>query len=135
VPTACWCSMHAGPRLALANQPPRLGAQVHIFVVPSRQMAPWTLILLFALIKIPLLAFMLWLPFRGDDNTYEPGPADVSEDDGGIKAPGGGSGENHPRRPQRHGPRPRRGPHGGAPAPSPERMRSPLVHVRHVSNR
>lgn len=97
-------------------------------------MAPWTLILLFALIKIPLLAFMLWLPFHGDDNAYESGPADASEEDGGIKTSGGGCGDNNPRRPGRHGPRPRRGPHGGAPAPSPERVRSPLVRVRRVTN-
>ena len=97
-------------------------------------MEPWTLILLFALIKIPLLGLLLWLPFRGDENAYEPESSEDSEDDGGIKTLHGGSGRSHPRRPRQNGPWPRRGPHGCAPAPAPERVRSSLTRVRRVSN-
>jgi hypothetical protein len=98
-------------------------------------MALWTLILLFVLIKLPLVAFMLWLPFRGERNIHEPAFSEAPEDDGGIKTLPGGSGDRHPpRRPLHHGPFPRRGPHGSASPTSPERVRSPLVRVKHASN-
>jgi hypothetical protein len=98
-------------------------------------MALWTLIVLFALIKLPLVAFMLWLPFRGERNPYEPTFSEAPEDDEGIKTLPGGPNDRHPpRRPLHRGPMPRRGPHGSAPSPSPERVRSPLVRARRVSN-
>lgn len=86
----------------------------------------WLVIaLILGLIKLPIAALMLWLPFRNDDAVKAPPPSeeDGSDDDGGLHA-----------RP--HGPlpfgtaprRPRRGPHGGDAVPSPSRVRtsSPL---------
>ncbi len=84
-------------------------------------MGVWVLIVLLGLIKLPLVALMLWMPFRSD-----PPPDDVSDssqEDGGSKTLPGGphDGRRHPRGPL---PRtPRRGPHG-SPSPSPpERVR------------
>ena len=74
-----------------------------------------------AMVKLPIAALMLWLPFRNDEAMNAPPPSseDGSDDDGGLHA-----------RP--HGPvpfgarprRPRRGPHGGGAAPSPPRVRT-----------
>ena len=65
----------------------------------------WILLMLFALIKIPLFALLLWLPFR-EDRQQEPEIApDSSQDEGGEKAPYGHSPSGRPS------PR-RRGPHG-----------------------
>lgn len=84
-------------------------------------------IVLVGLLKIPLVGLLLWLPFRDD-----PVPADVpdssSQDDGGSKTP---LGPRHPRPPL---PRlPRRGPHGGAPATAPARIRALRAHAREAS--
>ncbi len=72
------------------------------------------------LIKLPIAALMLWLPFRDDEATKAPPPSgEASDDDGGLHtrphgpAPFGA----HPRGP-------RRGPHGGESAPSPARVRT-----------
>ena len=46
------------------------------------------LILLLALIKIPLMAFMLWLPFREELAGTEPATeSENSDEDGGTKTP------------------------------------------------
>ncbi len=92
----------------------------------------WVL-LLAGLIKLPIAALMLWIPFRYDESQTYPDPSDSSEDDGGSKALPGGPLNPHPRGPL---PRtPRRGPHGSP--SSPPRVRSPLRHttpVRAVSH-
>jgi hypothetical protein len=94
----------------------------------------WTILVLLALVKVPLAALMLWIPFRSDEamNARRDTPAGAeSEDDGGSKALPGGPGDPHPRHPSPL--RPRRGPHGSVPA-SPSRVRSagrrPLVRER-----
>ncbi len=85
-------------------------------------METWVWVLLLAaLIKLPIAALMLWIPFRYDEAAY-PDPSDSSEDEGGSKALPGGPLNPHPRTPlPRH---PRRGPHGSP--TSPPRVRSPL---------
>ena len=95
----------------------------------------WFVLLAFGLIKLPIAALMLWIPFRSDAAVsslplYESDASD--EDDGGSKTlPGGAGGPRvsphpYPRAPLGHR-GPRRGPHGGAaggrPA-SPARVRS-----------
>jgi len=86
-------------------------------------MQTWMWVLLLAgLIKLPIAALMLWIPFRYDESQVVTDPSDSSEDDGGSKALPGGPLNPHPRGPlPRH---PRRGPHG-APS-SPPRVRSSL---------
>ena len=95
----------------------------------------WLVLLAFGLIKLPIAALMLWIPFRSDAAVssrplYE--AEESGEDEGGSKVLPGGAGDprvsphRHPRTPL--GSRgPRRGPHGGAaggrPA-SPARVRS-----------
>jgi hypothetical protein len=84
----------------------------------------WMWILLAtALIKIPIVALMLWIPFRHDEAMRSPEVVqDSSEEDGGSKALPGGPLQPHPRPPL---PRlPRRGPHGSPPSPAPRRVRS-----------
>jgi hypothetical protein len=81
----------------------------------------WLLILGLGLIKLPMAALMLWLPFRSDAALHsfptpeaESTPAE-GEDDGGSKTlPGGDCGRwsRRPRNP--FGGRRPRGPHGGA---------------------
>ncbi len=87
----------------------------------------WMLILLLmGLIKLPIAALMLWLPFRNDEamRTAElPGPSDEG---GGSPSLPAGPLDPHPRSPRPHGPsprRPRRGPHGAPAPPSPRRVR------------
>jgi hypothetical protein len=71
---------------------------------------------MFVVLKIPIVA-LLWLVWWA---VKEPEPAGVEEGEGGSK---------RPARP--HGPRPsrppRRGPHSGAPPPSPPRVRTSAV--------
>lgn len=87
----------------------------------------WLLIVLLGLIKLPIAALMLWIPFRNDhamDADEQPGP---SEDDGGSRAQPAGPLDPRPRRPLPNGPTPRpprRGPHGSPPPPSPRRIRT-----------
>lgn len=86
----------------------------------------WMLIMLLALIKLPLAALMLWMPFRNDSALNSGEPPDRSDDDGGSHVLPAGPLDPHPRRPLPRGPfprRPRRGPHA-SPAPhSPARVR------------
>ena len=81
--------------------------------------------MLLALVKVPLAALMLWIPFRSDEAMIarEDFPASESEDDGGSKVLPGAPGDPHPRRPLPV--RPRRGPHGPAPASPPRVRRAP----------
>jgi len=92
------------------------------------------IVILAGLIKLPLAALMLWIPFRYDESMRSPDASDSSEEDGGSRALPGGPLDRHPRGPLPR--KPRRGPHGSpspdAPArtrkPSLPRRRSPLTH-------
>jgi hypothetical protein len=93
-----------------------------------------TLIVLLGLIKLPLVALMLWLPFRSDEPAAV-AVVDSSEEDGGSKALPASPRDPHPRAPWR-GHRPhRRGPHGGSSLPSPPRIRRPLTRARRLTSR
>jgi hypothetical protein len=86
----------------------------------------WTLIVLLALIKLPLAALMLWMPFRNDAAVSANEPPAQSDEDGGSRALPAGPLDPRPRRPTPFGPfsrGPRRGPHGSPPPPSPRRVR------------
>lgn len=95
-------------------------------------MSLWVLLVLLAAIKVPLAALMLWIPFRSDEAMTarhgDAAAADGGADDGGSKTLPGGPGQPYrhdPRRPLQPRPiGPRRGPHGGASAPSPARVRT-----------
>jgi hypothetical protein len=96
-------------------------------------MSLWMVIVLLGLVKLPVAAMMLWIPFRNDQAMSAPATADAagdSEDDGGSMALGACPLDPHPRFP-RPGPR-RRGPHGSdtMPATSPLRIRRPAVAAR-----
>lgn len=87
-------------------------------------MGVWVVIVLLGIIKLPLVALMLWMPFRSDPPSDDVSDSsDSSQEDGGSKTLPGGphDGRRHPRGPL---PRtPRRGPHGSpSPAP-PQRVR------------
>ncbi len=105
-------------------------------------MSLWLLILLFGLIKLPLAAVMLWIPFRHDEAMRVPGDTrsdeSESEDDGGSRTLPGGPHTPHPHRPF---PRPphvpgggaRRDPHGTPSPPSPPRIRTGDARPRRVT--
>jgi hypothetical protein len=98
-----------------------------------------SIVLLLGLIKLPIAALMLWLPFRDDEAMNA--PPGGSDEDGGSKALPASPLDPHPRRPSgdprlpgappparpRPGSaatRPRRDPHG-SPAPlAPRRVRT-----------
>ena len=95
-------------------------------------MSLWMVIVLLGLVKLPVAALMLWIPFREDramiattDAAQADGSSD-SEDDGGSMALPASPLDPHPRTPR---PRPRhRGPHGSNPPPSsPRRIRRPVM--------
>jgi hypothetical protein len=90
----------------------------------------WILLLL-TLIKLPIAALMLWIPFRDDEAMRAPDASDSSEEDGGSHALPGGPLNPHPRAPFPR--RPRRGPQHGSPAPPPRRVRTPVRSTRRVS--
>jgi hypothetical protein len=88
-------------------------------------MQTWIWVLLFAgLVKLPIAALMLWIPFRYDEAQIVSDASDSSEEDGGSKALPGGPLNPHPRSPLPRSPR--RGPHGTPSPPSPPRVRTPL---------
>jgi hypothetical protein len=90
----------------------------------------WILLVSTLVIKLPIVALMLWIPFRNDEAMREP-DAPGSEEDGGSKALPGGPLDPHPRPPL---PRwPRRGPHGSPACSAPRRIRTPLPTRRRVS--
>jgi hypothetical protein len=82
-------------------------------------MALWILIALLGLLKLPLVALMIWIPFRSDTALNAP---DAPQDDGGSKTLPQPPRDPHPRGPLPH--LPRRGPHGSAPPPAPRRVRA-----------
>lgn len=97
-------------------------------------MSLWMVIVLLGLVKLPVAALMLWLPFRNDQamNIGAVGPetdaSGDSEDDGGSIALGASPVDPHPRSPL---PRPRRrGPHGSGAPSAPQRIRRPAVAAR-----
>jgi hypothetical protein len=99
-------------------------------------MSLWMVIVLLGLVKLPVAALMLWLPFRNDQamNIEAVGPeTDVSGDSedgggGGSIALGASPVDPHPRSPL---PRPRRrGPHGSGAPSAPRRIRLPTVAAR-----
>ena len=95
----------------------------------------WMLVVLLALIKLPIAALMLWIPFRSDAAMSSGEPPDRSDDDGGSRALPAGPLDPRPRRPLPCGPfpgRPRRGPHGSPPPPSPRRVRAASRERRRV---
>jgi hypothetical protein len=92
----------------------------------------WVLILA-GLIKLPIAALMLWIPFRNDAAMTAPEASDSSEEDGGSKALPGGPLDPHPRRPLPH--LPRRGPHGSPSPRSPARVRTRIAPPRPVFTR
>jgi hypothetical protein len=86
--------------------------------------------LLAAVVKLPIAALMLWIPFRDDVAMQSSDVPDSSEEDGGSKALPGGPLDRHPRGPlPRH---PRRGPHGSHSPPSPPRVRTNVRSTRRV---
>jgi hypothetical protein len=63
-------------------------------------MSLWmSIVLLLALIKLPIAALMLWLPFRNDEAMRAPELPGASDDDGGSKAPPTWPRHPGPRRP------------------------------------
>jgi hypothetical protein len=96
-------------------------------------MSLWLVIALLGLLKLPLAGLMLWLPFRHDEalSDVASDAPDASDEDGGSRTLPAGARDPHPRLPLPR--RPRRGPHGGAPAPpSPPRVRIPVGGARRV---
>jgi hypothetical protein len=81
----------------------------------------WILMLV-ALVKLPIAALMLWIPFRDDQAMAARDVPDSSEEDGGSKALPGGPLDPHPRTPLPR--KPRRGPHGSPSPGSPPRVRT-----------
>lgn len=83
----------------------------------------WMVIVLVGLLKMPLAALLLWMPFHDDGSGTEAGGS--SQDDGGSKTL---PGWRHPRDPL---PRlPRRGPHGAAGPGPPRRVRPAAPRAR-----
>jgi hypothetical protein len=76
----------------------------------------WTFIWLMFLLKIPIVALFLIVRWAV---RQEPQPA--TGDDGGI---GPRAHPHRPHHPRTRPPRPRRGPHGEPPLPSPPRVRT-----------
>jgi hypothetical protein len=91
-------------------------------------MSVWVLLLLLGVLKIPIAALLLWMPFRADaaavpDDDGADGDSPSDEGGGGSKRPQSPPRGPHPRSPRRH--ERRRGPHGTP--PSPRRVRLPVV--------
>lgn len=82
------------------------------------------IVLLAGLIKLPIAALMLWIPFRYDEANQAQDVSDSSEEDGGSKALPAGPLNPHPRSPLPRNPR--RGPHGSPSPSAPPRVRKPL---------
>ncbi len=94
----------------------------------------WLLIVMLALIKLPIAALMLWIPFRSDAALSVAEPPE-SDEDGGSHALPAGPLDPRPRRPLPSGPfprRPRRGPHASPAPPAPPRVRAPSREHRRV---
>jgi hypothetical protein len=88
-------------------------------------------IVLVGLLKLPLVALLLWLPFRDDPVPTEV-PDSSSQDDGGSKVRPDPTRPRHPPPPL---PRlPRRGPHGGTPVATPVRIRTLRAHAPSIGS-
>ncbi len=89
------------------------------------------------LIKMPIAAYMLWVPFRSDaavESRESTEPDSPGEDDGGSRTLP--ETFHHPRHRRPRGPLgPRRGPHGGGATPAPARIRAPWRHSTRVAAR
>jgi hypothetical protein len=97
-------------------------------------MSLWMLFVLLAVIKLPLIGLMLWMPFRNDEApiaTDLTDTSDSSEEDGGSHTLPGGPLDPHPRMPLPRSPR--RGPHGSPALSPPARIRTP-VHAKGVKS-
>jgi hypothetical protein len=97
-------------------------------------MSLWMLLVLLALIKLPLIGLMLWMPFRNDEVAVTPDltdASDSSEEDGGSHTLPGGPLDRHPRMPLPRSPR--RGPHGSPALAPPARIRT-SVHAKGVKS-
>jgi len=91
----------------------------------------WMLILLAAVVvKLPIAALMLWIPFRNDEAARAADLAEPSDEDGGSKALPGGPTNPHPRTPLPH--LPRRGPHGSPSPSAPRRVRTVVASKRYL---
>jgi hypothetical protein len=89
----------------------------------------WMLIVILAtLVKLPIAALLLWIPFRDDEAMRVPDAPGSSDDDGGSKTLPGGPMDPHPRMPRPRAPR--RGPHGSPSPPAPPRVRTTVAIVR-----
>src|ERR1700744_1941325 len=94
-------------------------------------MSVWVLLLLLGVLKIPIAALLMWMPFRSDpaavpgevDADDGDAPSDEGDGGGGSKKPQSPPRGPHPRSPRRH--TRRRGSHG-TPA-SPRRARLPVA--------
>jgi hypothetical protein len=82
----------------------------------------WMLILLLGLLKLLIMALLLWMPFRSDSAMDVPQTSDFPDEDGGSRTLPAGPLNPHPHTPLR-GPSLRRGPHGSPAPASPERVR------------
>jgi hypothetical protein len=82
----------------------------------------WTFIWLMFLLKIPIVALFLLVRWA----VRQP-PQPATGDDGGI---GPQAHPHHPHHPRVRPPRPRRGPHGEPPVPSPPRVRTVVARRR-----
>jgi hypothetical protein len=93
----------------------------------------WILLVTTLVIKLPIVALMLWMPFRDDEAMKAPENPGSSEEDGGSKALPAGPLDPHPRPTRPFLPRwPRRGPHGAPPSPAPKRIRTSVQSRRRV---
>jgi len=79
----------------------------------------WTFVYLMFLLKLPIVG-AAWIIYWAVKQ--EPDPASEHGDDGGARR------RPHPRRPLPR--RPRRGPHGDPPVPSPPRVRTTVARSR-----
>jgi len=92
------------------------------------------IVLLFVLIKLPIAALLMWLPFRNDEAMRVAQAPEPSDEDGGSPALPAGPLDPRPRHPgsPRVRPRPphpaalppRRGSQGCSPAPDHQRVRT-----------
>jgi hypothetical protein len=86
-------------------------------------MSLWmSILLLLGVIKLPIAALMLWLPFRNDEALRADDATASSDEDGGSPALPAGPLDPHPRSPHLDGPR-RRPPGHGSSSPRPPRRR------------
>lgn len=74
-------------------------------------MSLWLIVGLLALVKLPIAALMMWLPFRDDAAMHAQAPAQAGDEDGGSPATAAGPLDPRPRGPR--SPFPSGSPHTG----------------------